>query len=201
MPETMTSNPPKTTLLESKDAELAALAIKGDQKAFAGLVQRYLPLVYNTLYRMTQNHELSEEMAQEAFVKAYNHLNSFDLDRGSFKPWILRIATNATLSELRKQAKVVSLTALEESGNWGEANHQTGEDIDSALERRLSTEEVMQAMQKLDPKYRQALILRYQHDLSYEEVAQTLEVPLNTVRTWIKRGLEKLKSQVKELAL
>jgi len=191
----------KTTLLEPKDAELAASALRGDQKAFATLVNRYLPLVYNTLYRMTQNHELSEEMAQEAFVKAYNHLGSFDLERGNFKPWILRIASNAAISELRKQAKVVSLTALEESGSWGEADHQTSEDLVSTLERRLSTEEVMQAMQKLDAKYRQALILRYQQDLSYEEVAQALEVPLNTVRTWIKRGLEKLKAEVKELAL
>jgi len=191
----------KTTLLEPKDAELAASALRGDQKAFATLVNRYLPLVYNTLYRMTQNHELSEEMAQEAFVKAYNHLGSFDLERGNFKPWILRIASNAAISELRKQAKVVSLTDLEESGSWGEADHQTSEDLVSTLERRLSTEEVMQAMQKLDAKYRQALILRYQQDLSYEEVAQALEVPLNTVRTWIKRGLEKLKAEVKELAL
>ncbi len=197
----MTLFQPKTSLLEPNDADLAAQSLGGDQKAFGKLVNRYLPLVYNTLYRMTQNHELSEEMAQEAFVKAYNHLNSFDSTRGNFKPWILRIATNAAISEMRKQSKVVSLNALEESGNWGEANHQSAEDLVISLERKLSSQEVMQAMEKLDIKYRQALILRYQNDLSYEEVAQALNVPLNTVRTWIKRGLEKLKTEVKELAL
>lgn len=193
----MSSFQSKTSLLEPKDAELAASAARGDQKAFGKLVNRYLPLVYNTLYRMTQNHELSEEMAQEAFLKAYNHLDSFDLERGNFKPWILRIATNATISELRKQSKVVSLNALEEAGNWGEADHQTEEDIETALERRLSSQEAMQALQKLDVKYRQVLILRYQNELSYEEIAQALNIPINTVRTWIKRGLEKLKTQVK----
>src|SRR5690242_11268026 len=100
----MNSFQSKTSLLEPKDAELAALTARGDQKAFGKLVNRYLPLVYNTLYRMTQNHELSEEMAQEAFVKAYNHIDTFDLERGNFKPWILRIATNAAISEIRKQS-------------------------------------------------------------------------------------------------
>lgn len=197
----MTLLPFKTSLNEQKDAELIVSSRNGDPKAFAGLVNRYLPMVYSTLYRMTQNHELSEEMAQEAFVKAYHHLESFDLERGNFKPWILRIATNAAISELRKQTKIVSLNALEESGNWGESEHQVSDNIESVLERRLSTEEVMQALQKLDVKYRQALILRYQNELSYEEVAQAMNVPLNTVRTWIKRGLEKLKHEVKEMAL
>lgn len=197
----MTLLPSTTSLHETKDAELVASSRNGDARAFARLVNRYLPMVYNTLYRMTQNHELSEEMAQEAFVKAYSHLDSFDLERGSFKPWILRIATNAAVSELRKQSKVISLNALEESGNWGESEHQVGETMESILERRLSSEEVMQALQKLDAKYRQALILRYQNDLSYEEVAQAMNIPLNTVRTWIKRGLEKLKNEVKEMAL
>jgi len=197
----MTLIPFKNNLTEPKDADLVASARNGDSKAFARLVNRYLSIVFNTLYRMTQNHELSEEMTQEAFVKAYHHLDSFDLERGNFKPWILRIATNAAISELRKQAKVVSLNALEETGSWGESEHQVASDIESVLERQLSTEEVLQALQKLDVKYRQALILRYQNEFSYEEVAEAMNVPLNTVRTWIKRGLEKLKNEVKEMAL
>lgn len=200
----MTLFQPKTSFLVPNDADLATLAREGDQKAFGKLVNRYLPLVFNTLFRMTQNHELSEEMAQEAFAKAFHHLNCFDSTRGSFKSWILRIATNAAISEMRKQSKVVSLNALEDAGHWGEAHHQLANDSDdilNSLERRLSTEEVLQAMEKLDVKYRQALLLRYQNDLSYEEVAQALNIPLNTARTWIKRGLEKLKIQVKEMAL
>lgn len=196
----MTSTFPPITALQPGDAELIKHAMAGDQRAFSQLVKRYLPLVYNYLYRMTQNHEVSEEMAQEAFVKAYQSLKSFDQQR-SFKPWILRIASNAAISHIRKQSRVVSLNALEEEGAWGEAEHQTSEDIVTQLERKLSTEEVLKALENLDEKYRQALLLRYQQDLSYEDIAQTLDIPLNTVRTWIKRGMDKLRNEVKEMAL
>lgn len=183
------------TALQPSDTELVGLALQGNQKAFGQLVNRYLPYVFNYLYRMTQNHEVSEEMAQEAFVKAYKNLKSFDKNR-SFKPWILRIASNAAISELRKQSKVVSLNALEEEGQWGEADHQPQENIDVQLERKLSSEEVMKVLGHLDEKYQQVLLLRYQQELSYDEISQALNIPLNTVRTWIKRGLEKLKTEI-----
>ncbi len=182
------------------DPELIERSLRGDQKAFGHLVTRYLPLVYNYLYRMTQNHEVSEEMAQEAFVKAYKNIKSFDRNR-PFKPWILRIASNAAITELRKQSKVVSLNALEEEGYWGEADHSATEDVVVRLERKLSSEEAMKAMAQLDEKYRHVLLLRYQQELSYEEIAESMKIPLNTVRTWLKRGLEKLQKELKEVTL
>lgn len=196
MPLTFSPNP----ALHPEDSVLIGCIVQGDQKAFSQLMQRYLPSVYNYLYRMTQNHELSEEIAQEAFVKAYQNLKNFDRQR-PFKPWILRIASNAAISQLRKQSRLVSLNALEEEGAWTEAEYQSADDMVSQLERRLSTEEVLKALHTLDEKYRQALLLRYQQDLSYDAVAETLGIPLNTVRTWIKRGTEKLKQAVKEMAL
>jgi RNA polymerase sigma-70 factor (ECF subfamily) len=196
----MTFTSPPTTALQPGDSELIERAVRGDQKAFSHLVNRYLPLVYNYLYRMTQNHEVSEEMAQEAFVKACQNLNNFDQAR-SFKPWILRIASNAAISQIRKQSRLVSLNALEEEGVWGEAEHQSVDDPVTQLERKLSSEAVLKAMGNLDDKYRQALLLRYQQELSYEEIAEALSIPLNTVRTWIKRGMDKLRNEVKEMAL
>lgn len=187
-----------TNTTQPGEAELIALAANGDAKAFRVLVNQYLPLVYNYLFRMTQNHELSEEMAQEAFVKAYQNLKTFDRTR-AFKPWLLRIATNATLSELRKQKKVVSLNALEEEGSFHEADYQSTEDITLQLERQLTHEEVQQAITQLASKYRQVLLMRYQQELSYEEIADAMQIPLNTTRTWLKRGLEKLKQAVKEV--
>jgi RNA polymerase sigma-70 factor (ECF subfamily) len=199
MTKLMTHLPTRgTNTTQPGETELIALAAQGNAKAFRVLVNQYLPLVYNYLFRMTQNHELSEEMAQEAFVKAYQNLKTFDRTR-AFKPWLLRIATNATLSELRKQKKVVSLNALEEEGGFNEADHQSTEDITIQLERQLTHDEVQQAMTQLAPKYRQALLMRYQQEMSYEEIADAMQIPLNTTRTWLKRGLEKLKQAVKEV--
>lgn len=196
----MTSITQPSTVLQPGDAELVERAVQGDEKAFSTLVNRYLSLVYNYLHRMTQNHEVSEEMAQEAFVKAYRNLKSFDRNR-SFKPWILRIASNAAISHMRKQSRVVSLNAMQEDGAWDESQYQQAEDIVVQLERKLSSEEVMKALENLDEKYRQAILLRYQQELSYEEIAEALGIPLNTVRTWIKRGMDKLRNEVKEMAL
>lgn len=197
--------PPVPIHQDTTDAELIALTLAGQDKAFRQLVNRYLSLVFNFTYRMTQNHELSEEMTQETFVKAYNSLKSFDRAR-PFKPWLLRIASNSTITALRRQSKVVSLSALMEENAWNEADYQERlldypavEDTLSRLERKLSSETVMKVLDTLDEKYRQVLVLRYTQDLSYEEISETLNIPLNTVRTWIKRGLDRLKSQVKEL--
>ena len=188
---------PPVTQQQVDDARLIALSIEGDDRAFRDLMTRYLALVFNFIYRMTHNHELAEEMTQETFVKAYNHLKTFDQAR-PFKPWLLRIASNTTVTALRKQSKVVSLNAMMEEGSWNEAEHQTGEDIPTRLEHKLSNEELMKVLGQMDEKYRQVLILRYTHDLSYDEIAESLNIPLNTVRTWIKRGLDRLKAQVKE---
>jgi RNA polymerase sigma-70 factor, ECF subfamily len=196
---TLTTSPPvvmKSTPTLPKytdsDTELVALSVRGDAKAFQHLMERYLATVYNHLYRMTHNHELSEEMAQEAFVKAYRNLGSFDGAR-SFKPWILRIASNAAISALRKQSNVVSLDAMEESGHAYEPAARTFDEPDDQLDRKLTSQALVTAMQTLDEKYRAALLLRYQNDLSYEEVADTLGLPLNTIRTRLRRGLEKLR--------
>lgn len=194
----MTIAPQPVSTLPPSDSELIGLAATGDEKAYRQLVNRYLPLVYNYLYRMTQNHELSEEMTQEAFVKAYQNLARFDRKR-AFRPWLLRIASNAAVSELRKQSKVVSLNALQEDDQWREMDHVAQEDLSHQLERQWTHDEVLHALNHLDPKYQQVLLLRYQQDFSYEEISDSLKIPLNTVRTWLKRGLDKLKNQVKEM--
>lgn len=200
---------PETRPLEQeRDAELATRSLGKDERAFRELVQRYSGLVYNIIYRMTNNRELSEEMTQEAFMKAYKNLRTYDTAR-PFRPWLLRIASNATLSELRKRGRhqATSLDELQESGFSveNEPNRHIqpghGDEISTSLERSEASQQVLKAMDKLDPRYKQALLLRYQQDLSYEEVAEALEVPLNTVRTWLRRGLEKLRDEVKELAI
>jgi RNA polymerase sigma-70 factor (ECF subfamily) len=174
------------------DAHLVALSRRGDAKAFQRLMERYLPAVYNHLYRMTRNHELSEDMTQEAFINAYRRLDAFDGGR-SFKPWILRIATNAMISALRKPSAQISLDAEDETGRTPEIAARTADDPEEQVERRLAGEAVLKALATLDDKYSQALLLRYQQDLSYEDVALALDLPLNTVRTRLRRGLEKLR--------
>src|SRR5690606_21335077 len=111
----------------------------GEGRLFRQLVDRHLGAVYNLIYRMTGNADTSEELTQETFVRAYQYLHRFDASR-PLKPWLLRIASNVTVTHLRKTSRVVSLTELEESGQWEEAQFgQTDADSQplSRMEHRL----------------------------------------------------------------
>ncbi len=185
------------TTPESQDVLLIRGSLQGDAKAFRVLVNRYLPLVYNYSYRLSGSAEIAEEVSQEVFVKVYQHLKRFDQSK-PLKPWLLRITSNATISILRKQSRVVSLnTSLDALVDEGKEptiieEHQA--------EMRVSNEQLFSAMAKIDPKYRQALLLRYSEEQTYEEIAETMNIPLNTVRTWLRRGRDKLYALVKEIS-
>lgn len=177
----------------TSDAELVGLAMRPDARAFRELISRYGQLVYNHSYRMTQNAEQSEEITQDVFMKVYRNLDKFDVRR-PFRPWLMRIAANTSISMLRKNRNVVSITELEESG----FDVADNEDTSLNVELKMSAEELLVLMQQLDARYRQALILRYCEDLPYEDIAAIMDVPLNTVRTWLKRGKERLAKLVTE---
>lgn len=188
------------TLLPKTDEELIRRAKSQDARAFRELMNRYLKIVYSFVYRMVNQSELAEDMTQEIFVKVYQNLGSFDSAR-PFKPWLMRIASNHTLSALRKKAnQVVSLDALQDdqpAREWA-GTVDRGSQPEEIIERQDKTARVALAIQEMDPNYRQALLLRFQHDLSYEEIAGAMKVPVNTVRTWLKRGRDKLKQKIQQ---
>lgn len=180
------------------EEQLIQQAIRKDAKAFRELMSRYVKLVYSFVYRMVQQPELAEDMTQEIFVKVYQNLDKFQPEK-PFKPWLLRIASNHTVSHLRKKANVaLSLDALQEEQpgrEWGGVT-----DSDAMPERLLEGEErartVQEALNSLAPNYRQALLLRFQADLSYEEISTRMQVPVNTIRTWLKRGKARLQASL-----
>jgi RNA polymerase sigma-70 factor, ECF subfamily len=185
---------PVETTDQLADAELIQGVLAGKQaRAFRILMERYVPLVHGYLYKMTQNHELSEELVQEVFVKVYTHLSSFNCDR-PFKPWLMRIAANTAISQLRKNNhSELSLNEMEDNVGFDPASDQSRDNPENLLEEQFASELIMAEVDKLPEKYRIPLLLRYQADYKYEEVAEAMGLPLNTIRTRLKRGLEKLK--------
>lgn len=193
---------PSIIQTEQSDKALILLARQNQNSAFRELVSRYQNIIYHVVYGMLNNKEAAEEVTQETLIKFYNNLNKFDENR-PLKPWLLRIASNSAISYIRKNSKVVSLDAMGESGQWQETDqppmYQTTElDEINRLNTKYETGEVLKTLETLDPKYRQALTLRYVEELSYDEISEAMEIPLNTVRTWIRRGRNKLMDAVKE---
>jgi RNA polymerase sigma-70 factor, ECF subfamily len=164
-----------------------------DKDAFAELIGRYEAKLARYLERLgVALPEDREDILQNAFVKAYRNLNSFDTEL-SFSSWMYRIAHNEAMSFFRARRARPQVT-LDEDGELLLTELKDEQADASALaELRLSREELAKAFMQLDPRYRDALTLRYFEDRSYAEMSDILEVPVGTVSTLIHRAKRALR--------
>jgi RNA polymerase sigma-70 factor, ECF subfamily len=198
------SSIPATSSAAFDDAALVARAQAGDQGAFAALVNEYSRKIYRLAKNITQNDEDAEDVLQEAFLKAYEHLSGFQ-GASKFYTWIVRIAVNESLMKLRKR-KGDRFVSLDEPV-------ETGEDMvkreiavwEDNPEQRYSREEMQQilddAVESLKPDFRTVFMLRDIEELSTEETAETLGISVPAVKSRLLRARlalrEKLTRQFK----
>ena len=181
-------------MAENSDNQLVAEALSGDKKSLEVLLSRYLKPVYGFVYRMTEGSHDTEDVVQEAFLKVWKKLKSFDRDK-SFKVWIFAIAKNTALDFLRKK-QPASFAEFEndEGKNWIEETFEDSAPLPSELfERKQLKKELETAMGKLSPKSRMAILLHYQDHLTFNEIGEVLGEPLHTVKSRHHRALIALK--------
>jgi RNA polymerase sigma-70 factor, ECF subfamily len=172
------------------DAELVACALAGQEDAFRGLVNRHQRSVFNLLARMLRNPSLAEEITQETFLKAFKNLRAFDPGY-KFSNWILRIAHNAAIDAMRRAGPAeVSLDEPDERGGTAAERVEDphGDQAERLLERRELSTVLSTALDQLRPEYRQMVVLRYQEELSYEEIAEITGLPLGTIKSHLHRA-------------
>lgn len=174
--------------MEATDESLVARCRAGDTEAFAVLVDRYRRRIFSLVLRMVGNWDDAQDLAQEAFVRAYQGLHTFD-GRQRFSPWLYRIAVNHCISALRRKRPLTAPLEVEEDGELREvplpdSSFDPARCWLQAEERR----ELHQAILALPEKYRAAILLYHVEELSYEEMAQVLDLPINTVRTHLHRA-------------
>ena len=157
-------------------------ALAGDQDAFACLVEAYQTAVYNLAYRMLGNAAEAEDAAQEAFLKAYTRLNTYDPGR-KFSSWLLSIASHYCIDRLRQRRFALSLDELP-PWRWLSSSSRPEEIVIRSEERG----EVRHLLDQLPPHYRAAVILRYWHDLSYREIAEATETTESAVKSTLHRA-------------
>ncbi|MGE5358339.1 MAG: RNA polymerase sigma factor [Bacteroidales bacterium] len=178
--------------MAATDAELVRRALNGHQDAARDLVERFERPVFNLIVRMVRDPGVAEELAQDTFVKAFSHLRSYEPAR-KFSSWIFRIAHNTTIDYLRRPDRVVS--SLDEGGHGtAEARSLTSAEPgpQAIAERNELAGLVERAISGLRADYREALVLRYQEELSYEEIAEVLGLPIGTVKSNIHRARAEL---------
>lgn len=176
-------------LSRADDAELVQHALAGSEHAFTLLVQRYQQAVFRVLLRMVGDPSLAEELAQEAFVKAYRALATFDRQR-KLSSWLFKIAHNTAIDHLRRHRpdtvalesgepdRLDLLGRLEDQARTPEEEATRG-DLRQALEGAFAA---------LEPIYREIMVLRFREGLAYEEIADVTGLNLGTVKTRIHRG-------------
>lgn len=184
-----------------EDFKLIDMAIGGDDKAYARLLQRYRRPVYMMVLKMVRNVDDAEDLMMESFSKAFRSLHKFKKDF-TFSTWLFRIATNNAIDYIRKRR----LNTLSIENTWTDDDGQSVsidvEDSgvlnpqDEAI--KAQKEEIMQAFVSMLPaKYQKLVRLRYFHELSYEEIAEELDAPLGTVKAQLHRARELMYDLVK----
>jgi RNA polymerase sigma-70 factor (ECF subfamily) len=164
-------------------------ALAGDTAAFSNLVEAYQKPVYNLAYRMLGNSVEAEDAAQEAFIRAYTRLDTYDPSR-KFSSWMLSIASHYCIDVLRRRR--MTLLSIEELPPMADVSMPRSAHPEHLVARGQVAEKVQQLLGTLPEHYRTPIILRYWYDMSYREIAETMGVTESTVKTRLHRARARL---------
>ncbi|HVU12861.1 MAG TPA: sigma-70 family RNA polymerase sigma factor [Phototrophicaceae bacterium] len=166
----------------------------GDQDAFTDLVLEYQRAVFNLTYRMLGDSVEAEDAAQEAFLRAYNHIDCYDMQR-SFKTWVLSIASHYCIDLIRKRRlSWLSLDDLLPGEAMAAIENRSAEELVMDGERERSIQDLLKL---LKPDERAIIVLRYWNDLSYEEIAEALNTSVGVVKSRLFRARQALANRMK----
>ena len=190
---------PRTEWGGLTDQEVVLRARSGQETAYRELIRRYERPIFALLFRMVRDRELSEDLAQETFVKVLNAIKTYKPEY-KFSSWIFKIANNAAIDHLRRrQIDTLSLDGSPTARSPEEMHAsapQLGDQTESPLDEVESRElggAIERAIARLRPEYRSCILLRHVEGHSYEEIAKMLDLPLGTVKTYIHRARNELR--------
>lgn len=178
----------ETGLNEASERELVKRAKRGDTEAFDELVRRHQHAVFNLAYRFARDMALAEDMAQEAFLKAFRLLKGFRGDC-SFSTWMYRVTSSVCLTELARRKKRQEVQLL--------PTHAPPLEPDK-IEAGDRAEVVRRCVTRLPDRYALIVTLYYLNEMSYEEVAAIMEIPMGTLKTWMFRARKELRKIVEK---
>ena len=176
-----------------EDYELVKKAVEGDQRAYANLMERYRSSIYHMMLKMVNNREDADDLTLEAFGKAFNKLRTY-APKYAFSTWLFKIATNNCIDHIRKKRlHLLSIDdTVEKDGTQSFSTNLKSNTLDPEEKfiKRQRVKLMRKVMSKLTVKYRLMIELRYFEELSYDEIARELDIPLGTVKAQLFRAKE-----------
>lgn len=172
-------------------------ARNGSKEAFSRLVEAYQTPVYNLAYRMLSHHGEAEEAAQESFIRAYSRLDHYN-PAYKFSTWMLSIASNHCIDILRKRR--LTWLSLDEPlpAEFAPQLASDRPDPEQELEDSEREDQVRALLDELEPDYRAAVVLRYWYELSYEEIAETMDTTVSAIKSRLFRARKMLAAAARE---
>ena len=190
--------------MNDPDRELVAQVKSGNKAIFGQLAEHYYDMVYAVAYGVLNHHEAARDVAQEVFLKAFRDIDQFE-GAAKFKTWLYRIAVNAAIDQGRKKRPMQSLDATDESDDEDRPPVIIEDKSPNPRDRAVQSElrdRLNQALEELSPEHRAVLVLREWQELSYEEIAEALDVQIGTVMSRLfyarKKMVEILNAKDKE---
>lgn len=167
---------------EPSDRALVLRTRRGEVEAYGELVRRYQRAVYNVCYRLCGERREAEDLTQEALIRAYQRLDTFDVER-PFRPWVQRVAANLCYNHLSKKRPVQVAIQEEHDPGWGWEHTP-----EAAQQTRERSEALRAAIQSLPPHYRVVIELRHFQNMSYAEIAEALDTSISQVKSHLFRA-------------
>jgi len=184
-----------------RDAVLIELALEGDQMAYTKLMSFYQDQVYHTMYKMVKNADDADDLTIEAFGKAFSRLDKY-VPKFAFSTWLFKIASNNCIDFMRKKYLSTITTHADMSPQHTEfINHTTPTDIldpEQSIVEEQKVKHLRIIVTKLKPRYRELIEKRYFEELTYEEIAEELNIPLGTVKAQLFRARDFLSTMLQK---
>jgi RNA polymerase sigma-70 factor (ECF subfamily) len=183
-----------------EDAIFVRRAISGDEQAIKSLIKRYRNPVAQIVYKLVRDRSQLEDLTQEVFIKAFQHLNDFDYQH-QFASWLFKITNNHCIDYIRKRRLRVYSIDDQVKTDDSEVGYEIPDSTyepDLNLLREQKSRLIRQAIDSLPKKYREVILLRHREELSYEEIAEETGLPVNTIKVQLFRAREMLYKFLKD---
>ncbi len=183
--------------LHLETSTLITRSLSGEQTAYSELYSLYADSVYRLCYSLLLNHEDAEDVLQESFVYAFKNLKRFDASKSAFKTWLYTIALSRCRNVYRRQRPLQMRFADLLQLDIAAPRSETPEAV---MSRRAAEDTVEQALARLSPNLREAVVLRYGHGLTYREIAEVMDCPQKTAESRVRLAHEKLRGLLSPVA-